>query len=1013
MAKRQYKMVFATGELSNRGLQAQKTPSGQCGAASFLSSGKWLRWTATIVCLTVTTLVIDENLNAAEGLGELFATAQRELQVGEYDSAAGQFRELITDAAGKDELLVAASLGLSRSLAERGRYDEAIMVLERAAGLVRDAADVWAALAGLHLQIGDETKAKREVRRALDLDSQHLPALAVNARLLTEAGQIELATSEYRAFVRIYNRRQPTDWQTLLTIGEGAAVYARWESVSQVFRFVVNTLCPDALTDNPDCWQAYVLSGNLLLEKYNQGQALPEFHAALKINPQSADALVAMARAGLQDANFDLANEFADRALKVNPRHLPSLLVKAQIHIFAEDEDRANDWLQRAVESNPQHQEVLGFLAALEVLKTSAEITPESLDALLKSDSELSATGDDSKLIKIWKDLRARNPRPGSFLETAGSILESRRKYDHAEVFFRQAVELMPQLSGPQTSLGMLYMRTGRISEAEEILNAAFAADPFHVRVSNMRKVLGVLKSYDALASEHFVVRSAASEQLLAKVVSEYLEEIYPELTARYGYEPPVRSQFEIYSAAKDQPGHAWFSARMTGLPWFQTVGASTGKIVALTSPNESEQKFNWKRVIRHEFVHVLTLQKTNFNIPHWFTEAISVTEENVEMPVKWLVLLQQRHADNTLFDLSNINQGFQKPQGPDDWLLAYCQSALYAEFMLERFGEDALPKLLDAYQATNVTAEALKIAFGVSLTEFEQGYREFLEGQVRRIRLGKSPDRPGIKEAEQRVQAAPEDAAAQAELALLLVERLGFHEPVVAQVQAAFSLDPQQSLAAALMASYLLSVGKTSDALQILENASIASTQEPVFLKVQAQAFAADGRLEDAEEVLRLAIKRFPLETSFWRELLELFDNVGPEVDVAKVCEILEHLAAADYDDIPTRKRLARLKFAANHYHEAIRWAQEGIAVDVLDAQMHRILARSLSETSQTLQAIREYENLTLLDKMEQSDQLHFAQLLEQEQQFSRAVEVLQDLLDESPDNEEAQRLLQSLQRR
>ena len=59
----------------------------------------------------------------------------------------------------------------------------------------------------------------------------------------------------------------------------------------------------------------------------------------------------------------------------------------------------------------------------------------------------------------------------------------------------------------------------------------------------------------------------------------------------------------------------------MVGLPFIGTVGACAGKMVALTSPGELAEKYNWARVLRHEFMHVLNLQQTDFNIPHWFTE--------------------------------------------------------------------------------------------------------------------------------------------------------------------------------------------------------------------------------------------------------------------------------------------------------------------------------------------------------------------------------------------------------
>ena len=55
------------------------------------------------------------------------------------------------------------------------------------------------------------------------------------------------------------------------------------------------------------------------------------------------------------------------------------------------------------------------------------------------------------------------------------------------------------------------------------------------------------------------------------------------------------------------------------------------------------DQPFNWARVMKHEFVHVLNLQQTNFNVPHWFTEALAVLNENTPRPEMWDRLLATR----------------------------------------------------------------------------------------------------------------------------------------------------------------------------------------------------------------------------------------------------------------------------------------------------------------------------------------------------------------------------------
>ena len=90
----------------------------------------------------------------------------------------------------------------------------------------------------------------------------------------------------------------------------------------------------------------------------------------------------------------------------------------------------------------------------------------------------------------------------------------------------------------------------------------------------------------------------------------------------------PGRSKIEILKS------HQWFSGRTIGLPFVPTVGACTGRVVALASPKATRVPFNWSmRVLTHELVHVITLQQTEFNIPHWYTEALAVESEGYPRP--------------------------------------------------------------------------------------------------------------------------------------------------------------------------------------------------------------------------------------------------------------------------------------------------------------------------------------------------------------------------------------------
>ena len=344
--------------------------------------------------------------------------------------------------------------------------------------------------------------------------------------------------------------------------------------------------------------------------------------------------------------------------------------------------------------------------------------------------------------------------------------LEDRSKHLEAEKYFREAIRVMPQQVGPQASLGLLYMRVGREDDARLELRGAFKADPYNVRVKNSLEVLDVLHGMQTLDGECFAIRyNAEHDKLLARYAARHVGRIVPELCKQFGYTPPDKTLIEVFSSTEGLDGHQLFSARMVGLPYVGTIAASTGCIVAMASPNELKgpRQVNWARVLTHELVHVVTLQQTRFNCPHWYTEGLAVLSERTRRPDKWNDLLRDRVAKGKLFNLDTINFGFARPKSGDDWQLAYCQAELYVEYMLvlqPTPREEVLRKMLAAYTEGLNTSEAIQRVFGKSQADFERGYLEFLKKEAA------DGAKKSVKQLQKAVKEHSDDVAAAAALA-------------------------------------------------------------------------------------------------------------------------------------------------------------------------------------------------------------------------------------------------------
>ncbi len=255
----------------------------------------------------------------------------------------------------------------------------------------------------------------------------------------------------------------------------------------------------------------------------------------------------------------------------------------------------------------------------------------------------------------------------------------------------------------------------------------------------------------------------------------------------------------------------------MVGLPRIHPIGACAGKIVALKSPTDGDQRFNWARVLKHEFVHVINLQQTDFNIPHWFTEALAVLNEGYPRPAEWNELLVARAAKDKLFNLDTINLGFIRPHSSDEWTLAYCQAELYAEYMIERFGPDAIAKMLTAYRDNLSTPEALERSFAVGQADFEKGYRAFVQKIIDGLPRSTKSEAPSLVELQQKLAASPKDPNLLAQFAQAQLNRRNYPE-ARRHADAALAADPRNQLAQYVRARLHLVVGENQEALARLE---------------------------------------------------------------------------------------------------------------------------------------------------------------------------------------------------
>lgn len=802
--------------------------------------------------------------------GDEPAAARHLYLTGKYAEAAEGYQKL---AEAKPD---AAAIGLALCASAQGNYAEADATLAKAIAAGAESAELHAERAALAFQRGDYGTAQLEVDAALKLAPESLAARWWQAELFRTAGRLDEAEAAYKWLVDDYNARDDHSADELRWIGLAAGQFARWRRLSDQFSFLVNELWPDAVRADRDYWPAHYESGMLFLEKYNRPQATREFNAALAINPNAAQVHAALAALAIEDFELDVANRHIERALAINPRLLAALHAKADVQFANFEAAKAVEILESALKLNPLDEQTLGRLAAAYIVVDG-----------MSDDGRVT-----ERVARIIGEADRRNPHAGTFYYALGLALDLSRRFPGAARYYHEALARMPRLTSPRGSLALMHLRLGDEAEAKRLLDESFAVDPFNVRVANSLKVLEVLDGYAVLETPHFVLKfDRVQDELLARYASRYLEEeVYPELVKRFGFEPPQKSLFEFFSRARNSDAHTWFSARMVGLPFVSTVGACAGKVVALTSPRELPKKFNWARVLKHEFVHVLNLQQTHFNVPHWFTEALAVEVEDHPRPQEWNELLVKRVPKGELFNLDTINLGFVRPASSADWQLAYCQSQLYAQYMARQYGDDAPAKMLAAFADNLDTRAALRRSFGVEQAAFEEGYLAYLKEIVAELSQPRAADMLTFDEAQKLVTAA-KDRDKLAELA--------------AADELAAAAQPHDARWLKLLVRIYLKSGDDAKLAETLKKLAANDPDNLVVRKKLAQMLLAAGEVVEAERWAREATHADLWDAEahrFWG--LALIGRQQPE----RAAEELKVALQLDPDDVEARRALESL---------------------------------------------------------------------------------------------------------
>ena len=610
-----------------------------------------------------------------ENLTPTLADARDWLMEGSYVEAARAYEAL----AENPKQRVAAELGLARCRLQTGDYQAAVDSLN--ALDARESSTWHFTLAELYRRLGRYEEALTHARTALERSSDNSGARLLVAEVLETVGRREEALEVYRWFDRqlVEQAELPRDaeWMTQVALGFLRYSVLTGTNVPSRTKHVLTEMLQMAYERiDRAYWPARIAAADLLRERYNNEEedgSLSDYLAALRINGNLAEAHTGIGAVLLAGWRFEEVEDRVEKALQINPYYAPAIHLLARKSVLERRYDDAAEACERALRINPNDLVALSVSAAAR----ACQYRQEAVRVQEKRVAEI-------------------NPRCALFHRTLGDALGGIRQYESSEQHYRKAIEFDPTDANARTELGMMYMQWGREDAARETLEAAWALDPFNERTAFTLELLERLAEFDRVETEHFVVKyDARRDPGLGEFAADYLESIYESVTGDFDMTLAGRTIVEFF------PTHRAFGVRITGKPWIHTVGASTGRVIAMVSPRDAAHlnPYDLARVLRHEFTHTVTLEATRNRIPHWFTEGLAVHQEDAPRSFDWMELLADAVRRDRLFTLESIDWGFIRPRRKDDRQLAYAQSEWMCEYLVERFGYDILNGMLSRFR--------------------------------------------------------------------------------------------------------------------------------------------------------------------------------------------------------------------------------------------------------------------------------------------------------------------------
>ncbi len=455
----------------------------------------------------------------------------------------------------------------------------------------------------------------------------------------------------------------------------------------------------------------------------------------------------------------------------------------------------------------------------------------------------------------------------------------------------------------------------GNYGEAREYAGKALGAGPTGEKdeedgfMEFIKRSVEKKPEFKELKSDHFTFRYAHPEDyIIAEYGKDVLEksrfeigldlEEYPKDTVIVEIYPDLES----FTAATTLPPE---NVEKTGV-----IGICKFNRIMILSPRLLPKGYSWSDTLAHEYTHYLVFLKSENTVPVWLHEGIAKYEEsrwrkekrNVLTPFYETILAQALEKDEFV-PIKKMHPSLALLDNAREAQLAFAQAGTSVNFLVDRWGNEALVGLLEAMKERDDFNLALEDVTGLDFDAFYGSWKKYLRSKnlsekipgvkVKGIRISRTEGKKGDG-SEDLVDIDNGKARGHTRLGDLLSTR-GRLRSASYEYEKALGFDPGSPLISTRLASALDGSGETDRALGILDPLLEFYPENVDIHIVLGRIYIEKGNARKAEESYLAAVSINPFDPEVHTALAAIYEKEGRKEEAGRERKILDILTKKD----------------------------------------------------------------------------------------------------------------------